>query len=111
MGGSKTGLVGTAVGIFRQEGVLALWRGVSPGVTRHIIYTGIRISVYDRLRQHISNLNDGHKSHKQLQLHHRQALTHWNTSKYFIYINSPTRNHHIIVIAKVHMFIVSKVGA
>ena len=84
VGGSMTGLVGTALGIFRQEGVLALWRGVSPGVTRHIIYTGIRISVYDRLRQHISNSNDGPKSQKQLQLHHRQALPHWNTSEFFI---------------------------
>jgi hypothetical protein len=32
--------VRTAVGLVRQEGVLALWKGWLPGVTRGILYGG-----------------------------------------------------------------------
>ena len=67
----RLGLVGTAATIVRQEGLLGLWSGVSPGVFRHWVYTGIRISFYDKLRHLISPDSQG--SNSQLQLHHRYA--------------------------------------
>ena len=34
--------MGTAAGIVRHEGLLKLWRGVSPAILRHVIYSGAR---------------------------------------------------------------------
>ena len=36
--------------IVRREGPLMLWTGVGPAITRHYIYTGIRIGFYEWLR-------------------------------------------------------------
>ena len=47
----KRGMVATALGVVRQEGVTALWGGVGPGLARHAIYTGVRMELYDRLRK------------------------------------------------------------
>ena len=49
--GLKRGMVATALGVVRQEGVTALWGGVGPGLARHAIYTGVRMELYDRLRK------------------------------------------------------------
>ena len=50
-GGVKRGMVATALGVVRHEGVTALWGGVAPGLARHAIYTGVRMELYDRLRK------------------------------------------------------------
>jgi len=49
----KLGMIQTAVGIVRNEGALKLWQGVSPAVVRHYIYTGVRVGVYEQLRDKI----------------------------------------------------------
>ena len=49
--GMRRGMVATALGVVRHEGVTALWGGVGPGLTRHAIYTGVRMELYDRLRK------------------------------------------------------------
>lgn len=49
--GVRRGMVATGLGVVRQEGVLALWGGVTPGLARHAVYTGVRMELYDRLRK------------------------------------------------------------
>ncbi|CAL4103325.1 unnamed protein product, partial [Meganyctiphanes norvegica] len=44
------GLVGTAVGIVREEGPLRLWQGITPAVYRHLVYTGTRMVLYEKVR-------------------------------------------------------------
>ena len=36
--------------IIRREGAMALWTGVAPAITRHYIYTGIRMGAYEQIR-------------------------------------------------------------
>jgi len=67
----KRGLFRTAVGICKEEGFFKLWQGVTPGVFRHVIYTGIRISCYDKLRQLVAGRSPHHGDQQQLHLHHR----------------------------------------
>ena len=45
------GMVATARGVVREEGVMALWGGVGPGLARHVVYSGVRMELYDRLRR------------------------------------------------------------
>jgi solute carrier family 25 uncoupling protein 27 len=45
------GMLATARGVVREEGLLALWGGVRPGLARHAVYTGVRMELYDRLRR------------------------------------------------------------
>lgn len=47
------GMVGTAVGIAREEGALKLWQGATPAVCRHIVYTGGRMVAYEQLRERV----------------------------------------------------------
>ncbi|XP_073442656.1 mitochondrial uncoupling protein 4 isoform X1 [Dendrobates tinctorius] len=44
------GMVRTAIGIVQEEGVLKLWQGATPAVYRHVVYSGVRMVVYERLR-------------------------------------------------------------
>ncbi|XP_075057423.1 mitochondrial uncoupling protein 4 [Mixophyes fleayi] len=44
------GMVRTAVGIMQEEGLLKLWQGATPAVYRHIVYSGVRMVVYEQLR-------------------------------------------------------------
>ncbi|KAM3932619.1 mitochondrial uncoupling protein 4 [Leptodactylus fuscus] len=44
------GMVRTAVGIVQEEGVLKLWQGATPAVYRHIVYSGVRMVVYEQIR-------------------------------------------------------------
>lgn len=37
--------------IIRREGAMSLWTGVGPAITRHYIYTGIRMGAYEVLRE------------------------------------------------------------
>jgi solute carrier family 25 uncoupling protein 27 len=55
------GMLKTAVGIVKEEGVLKLWQGVSPAVLRHLIYTGCRMGFYEQLRENVLGRSpDGH---------------------------------------------------
>lgn len=47
------GMLQTAVGIAKEEGVLKLWQGVTPALYRHVIYSGIRIQTYEALRNKV----------------------------------------------------------
>ena len=53
----RKGMLGTAYGICREEGVLKLWQGISPSLTRHVIYSGVRITVYEKLRESVMKHN------------------------------------------------------
>ena len=74
-------MLGTAYGICRDEGVLKLWQGISPSLTRHVIYSGVRITVYEKLREtvmkHNSQIsktpisNDDNISRANMTLHQR----------------------------------------
>ena len=46
------GTVRTLLGVVREEGVTRLWQGVTPGLARHVIYSGVRMNLYDLLRAH-----------------------------------------------------------
>ena len=77
----RKGMLGTAYGICRDEGVLRLWQGISPSLTRHVIYSGVRITVYEKLREtvmkHNSQIsktptsNDDNISRANMTLHQR----------------------------------------
>ncbi|XP_023322181.1 mitochondrial uncoupling protein 4 isoform X2 [Eurytemora carolleeae] len=62
------GMISTAVGVAREEGIRALWQGVSPGMGRHIIYSGARMTIYDLGR----DIWKG--SGRELELVHRAIL-------------------------------------
>ncbi|VDO39673.1 unnamed protein product [Haemonchus placei] len=47
---TKGGMFRVTYDIVRREGALSLWTGVGPAITRHYIYTGIRIGAYESLR-------------------------------------------------------------
>lgn len=53
----KRGMVRTAVYIVREEGLIKLWQGLPPAVYRHLIYTGVRMGVYEQLRDNILGRN------------------------------------------------------
>ncbi|CAK1596014.1 unnamed protein product [Parnassius mnemosyne] len=44
------GMIKTAVGIAKQEGVLKLWSGLMPMFQRHAIYSGCRLIFYEQFR-------------------------------------------------------------
>ncbi|CAG9584407.1 unnamed protein product [Danaus chrysippus] len=44
------GMVKTAIGIAKQEGVLKLWSGLVPMFQRHAIYSGCRLVFYEQFR-------------------------------------------------------------
>ena len=45
-GGAKRGIVGTLIGIVREEGITRVYRGLAPACLRHCVYSGIRVSAY-----------------------------------------------------------------
>ncbi|VDL64787.1 unnamed protein product [Nippostrongylus brasiliensis] len=47
---TKRGMFQVTYDIVRKEGALSLWTGVGPAITRHYIYTGIRMGAYESLR-------------------------------------------------------------
>ena len=46
------GAVRTLLGIVQEEGLRKLWKGVSPAVGRHVIYSGVRMGTYEKMRAH-----------------------------------------------------------
>ena len=55
--GARRGLVGTMVGIIREEGPRQLYRGLPPACLRHCVYSGIRVSAYEMLRESVFRKN------------------------------------------------------
>ncbi|KAI8796823.1 mitochondrial uncoupling protein 4 [Biomphalaria glabrata] len=51
------GMIATAVGIAKEEGVRKLWQGVTPALYRHIVYSGSRMSFYEMLRENVFKKN------------------------------------------------------
>ena len=49
--GRYRGTVRTLLGVVREEGVTRLWQGVTPGMARHVVYSGLRMNLYDLLRR------------------------------------------------------------
>ena len=59
-----------------------LWQGISPSLMRHVVYSGVRLTVYEKLREYVvksstipANSNnqarDKISSRTQLAFHHR----------------------------------------
>eukprot|EP00049_Salpingoeca_infusionum_P010675 m.184543 g.184543 ORF g.184543 m.184543 type:complete len:300 (+) comp14715_c0_seq4:321-1220(+) len=42
-----------------QDGVLGLWTGISPAVSRHMIYTGLRVTLYEVFRNQCQRESSG----------------------------------------------------
>ena len=70
----------TAFGIAKEEGMLKLWQGISPSLARHVIYSGVRITVYEKMREEViknSKIKIATKgdtkgvAKTQMSLHHR----------------------------------------
>lgn len=38
---------------------MKLWQGVTPALYRHLVYSGVRIVTYDRMRQYFIRNGDG----------------------------------------------------
>jgi len=51
------GMIQTAFGIVKEEGLFCLWRGMLPALYRHAIYTGMRMSVYEEVRSTLQKEN------------------------------------------------------
>ena len=60
------GMLATKIGIIREEGVMGLWTGLTPAVLRQIIYSGIRLPLYEMIRKQLGRNPEGtfavHKS-------------------------------------------------
>ncbi|EDW63534.1 mitochondrial uncoupling protein 4 [Drosophila virilis] len=54
-----SGMLGTARSIIREEGLAKLYGGVSAMVLRHAIYTGLKMYMYDTLREALIIDKDG----------------------------------------------------
>jgi len=51
-GGNKyKGLLGTCVTIAKEEGAGSLWKGLEPGLHRQVLYGGLRIGLYEPVKQ------------------------------------------------------------
>ncbi|XP_046988039.1 mitochondrial uncoupling protein 4 [Schistocerca americana] len=53
LNGPYRGMLQTGVGIVREEGFLKLWQGVTPAIYRHVVYSGIRIVTYEKMRDQL----------------------------------------------------------
>ncbi|XP_047024027.1 mitochondrial uncoupling protein 4-like [Helicoverpa armigera] len=51
------GMIKTAVGIAKQEGVTKLWTGLMPMFQRHAIYSGCRLIFYEHFRNYFKDEN------------------------------------------------------
>ncbi|CAM6090146.1 unnamed protein product [Calypogeia fissa] len=58
--GVKRGAFGMVMNIVKEEGIVGLYRGLSPAVLRHTFYTSIRIVTYEQLRDGLHKGDDQH---------------------------------------------------
>uniref|UniRef100_UPI00398F4B7B mitochondrial uncoupling protein 4 n=1 Tax=Pristiophorus japonicus TaxID=55135 RepID=UPI00398F4B7B len=47
------GMIQTAIGIVKEEGLFKLWHGVTPAIYRHFVYSGVRMVTYEQLRDSV----------------------------------------------------------
>ncbi|KAG5675435.1 hypothetical protein PVAND_005339 [Polypedilum vanderplanki] len=52
------GMLATAMGIVKEEGFFKLFRGLSPALYRHIVYSGVRIGTFDYMRKKFVHNSD-----------------------------------------------------
>jgi len=57
------GMCKTAFGIVKEEGFLNLWRGMTPALYRHAIYTGFRMCAYEEIRNRLDKIDDKGRHH------------------------------------------------
>ena len=55
----KRGMFRTALGICQEEGVFKLWQGICPSLARHVVYSGVRLTVYEKLREIVITRSTG----------------------------------------------------
>lgn len=66
-GSHYRGMIRTALGIAKEEGMFMLWRGMLPALYRHAIYTGTRMSAYEEIRNNLQKENkDGFPMWKKI---------------------------------------------
>ena len=51
--GASRGMLGTGLGILRDEGASKMYRGLTPACMRHVVFSGLRVSVYEQLRNNV----------------------------------------------------------
>ncbi|XP_022228834.2 mitochondrial uncoupling protein 4C-like [Drosophila obscura] len=56
-GGVRRGMLGTAVGMAREEGVRGLYAGLSAMIIRNLFFNGLRVVFYDCLRQRLAQVD------------------------------------------------------
>ncbi|WVZ06157.1 hypothetical protein V8G54_019503, partial [Vigna mungo] len=49
------GMLGTVATIAREEGLSALWKGIVPGLQRQCVNGGLRIALYDPVKNYFEN--------------------------------------------------------
>ncbi|CAM1322514.1 SLC25A27 (predicted) [Pycnogonum litorale] len=54
---AKRGMIKTAYGIVKEEGLFKLWQGITPAIYRHVIYSGCRMGMYEQIRNKILKRN------------------------------------------------------
>ncbi|KRY76634.1 Mitochondrial uncoupling protein 4, partial [Trichinella pseudospiralis] len=54
----KQGMFTIFSDIVRKEGFFHLWNGIAPAVTRHYIYTGVRVMFYETFREELFHRNE-----------------------------------------------------
>nr|XP_006625823.1 PREDICTED: mitochondrial uncoupling protein 4 isoform X1 [Lepisosteus oculatus] len=52
------GMLSTAAGIVREEGLFRLWQGATPAIYRHVVYSGVRMVSYEQLRESMLGRNE-----------------------------------------------------
>ncbi|RDD47571.1 Mitochondrial uncoupling protein 4 [Trichoplax sp. H2] len=47
------GMAKTLASVVKEEGFLSLYKGVTPGILRHVVYSGVRMVTYEYIRENI----------------------------------------------------------
>eukprot|EP01083_Nonionella_stella_P046889 125555_1 len=58
----RHGLVSTARGMLQEEGLLAMWKGLVPGLYRQMVFAGLRIGLYDHVRDYYSGYDPSNRN-------------------------------------------------
>lgn len=61
-GGAHSGLLGTLLHVIRTEGLSGLYRGVTASVCREMSYSGIRMGMYEPVKQKLGGTDPKHTS-------------------------------------------------
>lgn len=84
-GNKYKGLLGTVTTIAREEGASSLWKGLEPGMHRQCLFGGLRIGLYEPVRNFY--VGKDHKGDPPLHLKIAAGLT---TGAFGICVASPT---------------------